>query len=973
MLPVISVIRWHRLLLLLSLVGLGWSGDALAHYVRLGVSPREIREGQTKTFTVQTWRNSSRFILRRKQTGQGADDDQFTTTPSFNGQTVRTDNSGKFTFQMSVPQDDVSEPTSTLTLSIESFYERPFHSHDIPIEIKDDDAPPDISIKQLPAQYHSGPVTEGTPIRFFVQASSAPTSDLPVALAVAETSKGGGGFLAAGNEGFQTVVIKAGQQYATHAVPTTADNVDEPDGEVSVTVHSSSSSRQVSVKVYDDDATMVTLTGPENSIIREGRSATFNVGIGRGLTSNERLEVSLVFSGTATGQDYTLSCTLTAPSTRCGRLIFTGPPDGLSITSVDISIDTVKDWRNEGGGESIRIDLSPDNVRGTGLSGGVKLTDNFGTVTITCRSPQQPTALGGTGSSSVATDETLPPACAGIISPERINVVEGGSASYPVRLASQPTGNVMVDITVGQGSDVSLDKSRLHFTPANWKTDQMVTVRAAQDADQEEGSVTLLHRASGADYLTGFVESEVIVAVADDDGLDLSEVNEDALPDVLRHVVGHTVEALTTRFDGVASGGSNAMLSMEETVTNLASSIFGDGDGLGSSGWEQALSGRRIRLPARSRMLAMDAKEVAAEDSGVFSTISFWGSADYSSYPLEVTQDGIHETSDANTFTVHIGADVQPSPAVVTGLALALSRSGADWHVGDRDTEIKYKVRLNTVHPYVSWSSDALRIWGSLGLGGGHTDLEGEEGKSSSKEGSFTSVAAGARFQLWSAEEMDSPVALALKLDGATASFMDVNVQQSRLAVEATRDVAVERGQLTTGLDLGVQLQDDSRGGGRTAFELGGRVSWSGERLTASGKGRMLFGGEATTEWGIGGSVVYMAGQDGKGMMVSVEPSFGVTSSKLAELWSMTGSPLALGSQEGVQPRLTAELAYGLHQGAALVTPYTDFSVSHGGKLYGIGVRYDLADAIELDLRGATGFGRMVRENRLTLDVTVAF
>jgi len=66
--------------------------------------------------------------------------------------------------------------------------------------------------------------------------------------------------------------------------------------------------------------------------------------------------------------------------------------------------------------------------------------------------------------------------------PAGLSVVEGRSGNYTVRLASQPTANVTVNLVstdTTQGGTVS--PSSLLFTPANWSNSQPVTVTGADD------------------------------------------------------------------------------------------------------------------------------------------------------------------------------------------------------------------------------------------------------------------------------------------------------------------------------------------------------------------------------------------------------------------------------------------------------------------------------------------------------------
>ena len=96
-----------------------------------------------------------------------------------------------------------------------------------------------------------------------------------------------------------------------------------------------------------------------------------------------------------------------------------------------------------------------------------------------------------------------------------LQVREGSSASYTVRLATQPTGDVTVAIGGTSGTDLSLDETSLTFTTTNWNTDQTVTVSAAEDDDAANDAETLTHTASGGGYAS--VTANVAVSVTDND------------------------------------------------------------------------------------------------------------------------------------------------------------------------------------------------------------------------------------------------------------------------------------------------------------------------------------------------------------------------------------------------------------------------------------------------------------------------
>ena len=103
-------------------------------------------------------------------------------------------------------------------------------------------------------------------------------------------------------------------------------------------------------------------------------------------------------------------------------------------------------------------------------------------------------------------------------------VPEGGTATYTVRLNTQPTGPVTVSVSSNNAdvpADVDGDASNgaqttLTFTTASWETAQTVTVRAGEDADAANDAVTWTHDPSGADYET-VANAELAFTVNDDE------------------------------------------------------------------------------------------------------------------------------------------------------------------------------------------------------------------------------------------------------------------------------------------------------------------------------------------------------------------------------------------------------------------------------------------------------------------------
>ena len=66
-----------------------------------------------------------------------------------------------------------------------------------------------------------------------------------------------------------------------------------------------------------------------------------------------------------------------------------------------------------------------------------------------------------------------------VLAPAALTVGEGASATYTVKLATQPTAAVTVTLAGTAGTDVTVDRSTLAFTTTNWDDPQTVTVTAA--------------------------------------------------------------------------------------------------------------------------------------------------------------------------------------------------------------------------------------------------------------------------------------------------------------------------------------------------------------------------------------------------------------------------------------------------------------------------------------------------------------
>ena len=99
-----------------------------------------------------------------------------------------------------------------------------------------------------------------------------------------------------------------------------------------------------------------------------------------------------------------------------------------------------------------------------------------------------------------------------------ITFAEGGSATYTVKLDTEPSGEVTIAIVDTDTTDeIRVDETSLTFDATNWNVNQTVTVSATRDADAVEDTGTIDHEVKGADYSSGVTAESVNVTVTDGD------------------------------------------------------------------------------------------------------------------------------------------------------------------------------------------------------------------------------------------------------------------------------------------------------------------------------------------------------------------------------------------------------------------------------------------------------------------------
>ncbi|MBF2755289.1 MAG: hypothetical protein ISN29_08545, partial [Gammaproteobacteria bacterium AqS3] len=310
-----------------------------------------------------------------------------------------------------------------------------------------------------------------------------------------------------GNVGSFTVVLDSQPSSGSVTVAITSDNADLTVSPTSLSFGQSdwSNARPVTLTAAqdddaDEDTARVTLTA--SGADYQGETDAVEVTI----TDDDRkgFELDPASPTVTEGSSTTFELALSAKPSGAVTVMF-GTPDNADVTVVTGSLTfTATNWKVD---QTVTVRTQADN----------DLTDDSAAIPITAQGGGFDEAV-DTVTVSV-TDEDV----AALMVDSTLSVDEGVSEVIDVRLAYQPSGNVMVTFTQPANTDVTADadsatggsQTRLTFTPSNWNVNQPVTVTAGEDDDAVEDSATLSLSASGANYAG--VSAGVTVTVDDND------------------------------------------------------------------------------------------------------------------------------------------------------------------------------------------------------------------------------------------------------------------------------------------------------------------------------------------------------------------------------------------------------------------------------------------------------------------------
>ncbi len=552
----------------------------------------------------------------------------------------------------------------------------------------------------------------------------------------------------------------------------------------------------------------------------------------------------------------------------------------------------------------------------------------------------------------------------------RVREAPGATLDFAVTLSRAAAGAVTVayrtvDGSARAGSDYTARQGTLSF--AAGETEQTVRVAVLDDAHDEgdEKMGLVLYRASGAirdDYVAvGTIE------------------NADPLPAAWlarfgRTAAGQVLAAVGERLRG---GGQTQATAAGQRLQGADAAAVAAAQAAYERAWAERLQEGRLQERPRAlalRDLVAGSSFSVAADAGAAQAPSaepdgrwtVWGRGAWSHFAGSA--DGGELQVDGDVVTATAGADYEQG-ALLAGLALAYSTgSGAYDHDSERSGTVAST--LLSVHPYARLAlHERLSVWGLFGYGlVGHLELD-DAAADAIETGTGLLLGAFGVDGLLLAAAQSGGLELAARADGLllrmssaattglAASAADLS--RWRLLLEASyAGLPLLGGALRPALAVGGRYDAGAAETG-AGLVLSGRLSYAlpawGLTLSAGGEGLLVHQEEGFREWGAGGSLRFDPGAPGRGLALSVAPTWGVAGSGAGRLWALpdaaTLAPAAAQPSPGA--RLAAELSYGLDApgAAGALTPYAGLGLAaDGARTWRLGTRLRLESSLDLSL-----------------------
>ena len=772
----------------------------------------------------------------------------------------------------------------------------------------------------------SSPVTEGTAASFRLSRSGDTAPALTVAVSV--TVEGA----VVSTTPASSVTFAAGSAEATLNVATVDDSVAEADARVSVAVKAGSGylvgsgSGSAGVDVYDNDAVA---SAPVETLWTS--TLEWQGDYGAGWVNADEEDFSSP-GWSEDGHDYRIwyiaygsssdeLWVRADPNMRAGGI---PASEELTLRVGDVTVESGAMAKFARGDIAVVRGIEPSWAVGEQVE--VRLT----------RTTAGETTVTGPGVS---------------VADAQVQEAEGAVLAFRVTLAEAQTSAVSVryatsDGTATAGTDYKAVSGALRFAPG--EVQKTVSVPVLNDA-HDEGSETLtlaLSRPFGAELADGDATGTI--------------VNTDPMPKAWitrfgRTVGSQVVDAVTARFEdrgrshvtvGGMTLGSPGPYPMEQSVWN---------------DWETERSHGVREMTERELLLGSSFHLSSAERANGGPVFAAWGRVANDGFEGDV--DDVKVEGDVTTGLLGFDAEWD---RMLAGLVLSQSRGEGSYTLGgdlgnDRGT---VESTLTGVYPFARLEmSERVSAWGLAGVGQGELTLQ-QEGETridtdlamrmgalgvkgtvldgSGPSGVGLNVKSDA---MWVRTESDSA-------EGLESAEGDVT--RLRLIVEGERVfVAGDGATFTPSGQVGLRHDggDAETGAG---VEMGAGISYTSGALTIEGQVRTLVAHQDSgyREWGASGAIRVNPDSSGRGLSLTLAPTWGQAASRTERLWSdRDATAIATGGEVEPAGRLEATLGYGmaLLDGRLTGTPEFGLGLSESGRDWRLGWRLGLARSGRVD------------------------
>ena len=452
-------------------------------------------------------------------------------------------------FTVSATDDDLDDDDESVLLEFGTMPDDRVSANPHPqarLTIVDDDDP------HVTVQYGQDTqgVGEGETVNVTISVSADPERTVTIPI----TATGQDGATSADYSVPSSVTFNAGELEKAVAFMAAADDADDDDKSVRLGFGSSLPDRvtlgtrtQTTLDIGDDDDPTVTVEFGQGSFtVSEGATQQVTVSVSADPERTIIIPITVTAQGTVSDADYSgvpPSVTFNAGETS-KTITFTATQDQIDDDGEGVSLGfgTMPDPRVSAGTQAVSTltiedDDVADIVIDTTLASEEQVSlnrflgpDSRGQHTLedatgyTARPGSQPSENATPGISSFEGKDFVQLDSDIIISQTTITVGEEETFTYTVRLDTEPTVEVTVNVSGHVGSDIILETTTLTFTPMNWNIPQTVRATAGNDFDGVNDQQTLTYEGTGGEY-TGLTKNlEAIINDNDPLGIVISPV-----------------------------------------------------------------------------------------------------------------------------------------------------------------------------------------------------------------------------------------------------------------------------------------------------------------------------------------------------------------------------------------------------------------------------------------------------------------